>query len=113
LTKNYQFLHLVLSTIQCGRGICSVMCSLITKEKLVQVFKKCAVLRSHLKSKTNLHPRPNIKLGMGYFTLLMYKTVINRGYKSCLLFASYCKSASPINEFFLVKIHTNWEKKIL
>jgi len=40
---------------------------------------------------------------MGYFTLLMYKTVIDRGYKSCLLFASYCKSASPINDFFFGK----------
>jgi hypothetical protein len=45
LTKKYQFLHLVLSIIQYGRGICSVMCSLITKEKLAQVFKKCAVFK--------------------------------------------------------------------
>jgi hypothetical protein len=41
---------------------------------------------------TNLHPKPNIELGMGYFTLLMYKTVINQGYKSCLLLAGYHKS---------------------
>jgi hypothetical protein len=60
------------------------ICSLITKEKIGASLRGVQFLRSHLKSKTNLHPRPNIKLGMGYFTLLMYKTVIDRGYKSCL-----------------------------
>jgi hypothetical protein len=60
---------------------------------------------------TNLHPRPNIELEMGYFTLLMYKTVINQVYKPCLLIAGYHKSW--INEISFPEIHTNSEKNLI
>jgi hypothetical protein len=64
-------------------------------------------LRSH-KSKTNLHPRPNIKLGMSYFTLLIYKTVNQRREQILLALCKLLQKCKPNKWiFFGVKIHTN------